>query len=151
MFVLAGVDQSGPKTENTRCKISSCVSCYKRRKLVISHHLVRNGLLKSKSSLRPKFQPGHLDKHYHWAHTLHRGGKFPKNADFAPDSGSLGVWNVCLDNDFFKSMGGFCDSWCFLWFLFKYGRFRLDMVCFKKYARFSWQMISIKLWEVSVW
>ena len=68
---------------------------------MISHHLVRNGLLKSKSSLRPKFQPGHLDKHYHWAHTLHRGGKFPKNADFAPDSGSLGVWNVCLDNDFF--------------------------------------------------
>ena len=68
---------------------------------MISHHLVRNGLLKSKSSLCPKFQPGHLDKHYHWAHTLHRGGKFPKNADFAPDSGSPGVWNVCLDNDFF--------------------------------------------------
>ena len=145
MFVLAGVDQSCPKTENTRCKISSCVSCYKRRKLVISHHLVRNGLLKSKSSLCPKFQPAHLDKHCHWAHTLHRGGKFPKNADFAPDSGSLGVWNVCLDNDF--CMGGFDGKL----FLLKYGRFWLDMVCFKKYVRFSWQMISIKLWEVSVW
>ena len=100
---------------------------------MISHHLLRNGLLKSKSSLRPKFQPGHLDKHCHWAHTLHRGGKFPKNADFAPDSGSLGVCNVCLDNDFFKSMGGFCDSWCFfvvsvqVWEVFMGNYFCLSM------------------------
>ena len=63
----------------------------------------------------------------------------------------LKVWEVFVTGGVFygfcSSMGGFHGKL----FLLKYGRFWLDMVCFKKYVRFSWQMISIKLWEVSVW